>query len=163
MNRYASVCTALRTTALAACVALVLAGPPLLQAQQTPAPEVSTSDTFHNPLLPSGADPWVIQHNGTYYYTNTTGRDLTLWATADMTDLAHARKKIVWTPPADGPYSHEIWAPELHFFDGKWYLYFAADSGTNDTHRIFALENVSADPLEGTWQFKGQVKDSTDK
>jgi GH43 family beta-xylosidase len=22
--------------------------------------------------------------------------------------------------------SHHIWAPELHFIDGKWYLYFTA-------------------------------------
>src|ERR1700757_3188896 len=78
-------------------------------------------DTFHNPLLPSGPDPWVTSHNGFCYYMNTTGRNLTIWKTRDITDLAHAEKKIVWTPPSEGPYSHEIWAPELHLLDGKWY------------------------------------------
>ena len=74
-----------------------------------------------NPLLPSGPDPWVIQRGDFYYYMNTTGRNLTIWKTRDITDLAHAEKKIVWTPPAEGPYSHDIWAPELHFLDGKWH------------------------------------------
>jgi hypothetical protein len=101
----------------------------------------SGQDTFHNPLLPTGPDPWVTSHNGFYYYMNTTGRNLTIWKTRDITDLAHAEKKIVWTPPAEGPYSHDIWAPELHFLDGKWYIYFAADGGGNASHRIYVLEN----------------------
>ena len=77
-------------------------------------------DTFHNPLLPTGPDPWVITRNGFYYYMNTTGKNLTIWKTRDITDLAHAQKKVVWTPPATGPYSHDLWAPELHLLDGKW-------------------------------------------
>lgn len=123
----------------------------------------AAADTFKNPLLPSGPDPWVISYKGIYYYTNTTGRNLTLWATPDITDLRDARKRVVWTPPQTGPYSHEIWAPELHRFNGRWYLYFAADSRTNETHRIWVLENTADDPLEGTWTLKGKVADSTDK
>jgi GH43 family beta-xylosidase len=123
----------------------------------------SGQDTFHNPLLPTGPDPWVTSHNGFYYYMNTTGRNLTIWKTRDITDLAHAEKKIVWTPPAEGPYSHDIWAPELHFLDGKWYIYFAADGGGNASHRIYVLENKAEDPLDGTWVFKGKVADKTDK
>lgn len=119
--------------------------------------------TFHNPLLPSGPDPWVISHDGFYYYTNSTGTNLTLWKTRDITDLAHAQKRVVWTPPATGPYSHEIWAPELHRLDGKWYLYFAADDGSNDHHRLWVLENDAADPIHGNWTFKGKVADPTDK
>ncbi len=121
------------------------------------------TETFHNPLLASGPDPWVIGYKGFYYYMNSTGANLTLWKTADITDLAHAEKKIVWTPPATGPYSRELWAPELHRFDGKWYIYFAADDGVNENHRIYAIENASDDPLDGEWTFRGKVADSTDK
>lgn len=136
------------------------APPATCKAQTASSP---ASGTFTNPLLPHGADPWVTQYHGLYFYTQTTGKDLTLWATADITDLAHARKRVVWTPPADGPFSHEIWAPELHRLNGAWYLYFAADRGSNQTHRLFVLENRSEDPLEGSWVMKGQVKDSTDR
>jgi beta-xylosidase len=87
-----------------------------------------SSGTFTNPLLPSGPDPWVTYKDGYYYYTNSTQNNLTLWKTRSVVDLKNAIKKVVWTPPATGPYSHDIWAPEIHFLDGKWYIYFAADA-----------------------------------
>jgi len=118
---------------------------------------------FHNPLLPSGADPWVTSRNGFYYVMVTTGRNLTIRKTRDITDLEHAEKKVVWTPPATGPYSRDIWAPELHFLAGKWYIYFAADSGSNETHRIWVLENGADDPLTGEWTMKGKLADPSDR
>ena len=126
-------------------------------------PAASAQGTFHNPLLPTGPDPWVEYHDGFYYYMNTTGTNLTLWKTREMADLKSAPKKVVWTPPTSGPYSHEIWAPEIHFLEGKWYIYFAADEGTNQTHRIWVLENPSADPLEGEWTMKGKLAAPSDK
>lgn len=132
-------------------------------AQTSTVPATETASSFTNPLLPSGPDPWVTSFRGMYYYMNSTGSNLTIWATPDITDLRHATKRVVWTPPATGPYSHELWAPELHRFDGHWYIYFAADAGTNETHRIWALENASEDPMEGNWTLKGKVADSTDK
>jgi GH43 family beta-xylosidase len=119
--------------------------------------------TFTNPVLPSGADPWVMQHDGNYYYTNSTGNNITIWKTRNIIDLQHAEKKVVWVPPTNASYSKEIWAPELHFIDKKWYIYFAADDGNNSHHRIYVLENNSADPLEGKWIFKGKVYDPADK
>ena len=74
-----------------------------------------------------------------------------------------APKKVVWTPPASGPYSHDIWAPEIHYLQGKWYIYFAADAGTNQTHRIWVVENSNSDPFQGSWEMKGKVADPSDK
>jgi len=119
--------------------------------------------TFTNPLLPTGADPWSIYHNGYYYYTHTTGRNITLWKTRSLSELGTAPSQVVWTPPATGPNSHGIWAPELHFLANKWYLYYSADAGTNQTHRLWVLENPSPDPLQGTWTDKGQLTDATNK
>jgi len=116
-----------------------------------------------NPLLPVGPDPWVEYRDGFYYYMNTTVTNLTVWKTRSMADLGSATKKIVWTPPTSGPYSHDIWAPEIHFLQGKWYIYVAADAADNQTHRIWVLENSNTDPLEGEWQMKGKIADSSDK
>ncbi len=121
------------------------------------------ADTFTNPLLPSGADPWVIQWQGNYYYMNTTGVNLKIWKTQDVTDLKHAQAKVVWTPPNSGPYSHEIWAPELHRLNDHWYIYFAADEGSNESHRVFVLENSSDDPLQGEWKMKGKLSGPEDR
>ena len=127
-------------------------------AAQTPA-----SDTFLNPLLPSGPDPWVIYRDGYYYYMNTMNDNVTIWKTRDITDLKDAERKVVWRPPPEGPYSHELWAPELHFLNGKWYLYVTADAGKNETHRIWVLENASPDPLMGEWVMKGKLADRKDR
>jgi Predicted beta-xylosidase len=119
--------------------------------------------TFTNPLLPRGADPYCFYKDGYYYYTHTTGHNLVLWKTKDITDLANAEKKVVWEPPPNTMYSHSIWAPQIHFINGKWYMYFAADNGNNYNHRMYVIENASADPLEGEWVFKGKVADATNK
>lgn len=119
--------------------------------------------TFSNPLLPAGADPWSVFKDGAYYYLHTTGRDLTLYKTTDLAELGKAEKKTIWTPPAAGPFSKNIWAPELHFLRGRWYLYFAADDGRNRNHRLYVLENPSPDPAQGTWTMRGQLKTPDDK
>jgi GH43 family beta-xylosidase len=123
----------------------------------------SDKGTFTNPLFPSGADPWIIWKDGYYYYTNTSGSRLFLRKGKNLDDLKVSIGKTIWTPPAGTSYSKEIWAPELHFVQGKWYMYFAADDGTNKNHRMYVVENTSSDPMEGTWVFKGKVSDPSDK
>jgi GH43 family beta-xylosidase len=144
--------------AAALCAGLGVRGETASAVDSTP-----SRKSLKNPLLPVGPDPWVEYREGFYYYMNTTGADLTVWKTRSMADLDSAAKKIVWTPPAAGPYSHDIWAPEIHFLQGKWYIYFAADAGDNQTHRIWVLENSNSDPLQGEWQMKGKITDQTDK
>jgi GH43 family beta-xylosidase len=119
--------------------------------------------TFTNPLLPSGADPFSFYKDGYYYYTHTTGKNLTLWKTKDLSQLKTAESKVVWTPPQGTNYSKELWAPQIHFINGKWYFYVAADDGNNVNHRMYVLENASPDPMQGEWAFKGKVADDTDK
>jgi GH43 family beta-xylosidase len=119
--------------------------------------------SFTNPLLPSGADPWAIYKDGYYYYTHTYGNRLVIWKTKSLTDLQTAPQKTVFTPPKGTMYSKQLWAPELHHINNSWYLYFAADSGRNEDHRIWVLENDAKDPLEGEWALKGKVADSSDK
>ncbi len=154
-----------RSVSCVACSLLLLAGAAWGQSPSA-GPGVAGKnggETFHNPLLPSGPDPWVVTANGFYYYMNTTGHNLVVRRTRDITDLAHAETKVVWTAPASGPYSKDIWAPELHQIDGKWYIYFAADDGANENHRIYVIENGAKDPLDGAWTFRGKVSDASDK
>ena len=120
-------------------------------------------DRFSNPLVPTGADPWILQKDGYYYFTHTTGKNIVLYRSATFEGLATATKKIVWEPPATGMYSKGIWAPELHFIKGSWYFYFAADDGVNENHRIYVLVNKSKDPLSGTWNLKGPIDDGSNK
>jgi|WetSurMetagenome_2_1015567.scaffolds.fasta_scaffold00016_63 GH43 family beta-xylosidase len=122
-----------------------------------------SSGTFINPLFQSGADPWIIFKDSLFYYTSTSGSNLFICKGKNLNELRTSGKKVIWTPPQGTSYSREIWAPELHFIDGKWYMYFAADDGKNRNHRMYVVENASADPLSGTWEFKGKVADPSDK
>jgi GH43 family beta-xylosidase len=94
---------------------------------------------------------------------NTTKESLTLWKTRDLSDLRNAETKVVWTPEPGKPWSHGTWAPELHRWGSRWYIYFAADNGKNESHRIYVVENPSDDPMQGQWTFKGKVSDSNDR
>lgn len=126
-------------------------------------PHDAGARTLTNPLKSSGPDPWVVTRDGWYYYMNSTSGNLTIWKTRRIENLANAEKTVVWTPPAGEAYSKELWAPELHWLDGKWYIYFAADAGHNEDHRIYVIENASEDPTKGTWTLKGKVADAMDK
>lgn len=122
-----------------------------------------SAQTFNNPLLPSGADPYSFYKDGYYYYMNTMGKKLDLWKTKNLVELKTAERKTIFTPPANTFYSKELWAPEILFLRNKWYVYFAADDGKNDNHRMYVLENASKDPMKGEWIFKGKIADATNK
>ncbi|QDA59668.1 glycoside hydrolase family 43 protein [Hymenobacter jejuensis] len=126
-------------------------------------PPVVRSTQFKNPLLSSGPDPWVYQKDGYYYYMNTTGGDLQLRKTAKMSELNSAFSKVIWSPPTSGPNSKDVWAPEIHFLDGKWYVYFTAGPGNCcGGQRTWVLENTAADPTTGTWVEKGRIYNPTE-
>jgi GH43 family beta-xylosidase len=119
--------------------------------------------TFTNPVFPAGADPWIIFRDSIYYYTSTSGSNLFICKGRNLDELALSERKVIWTPPSGTQYSKQIWAPELHYLNNKWYMYFAADNGENRNHRMYVIENKSPDPLKGTWEFKGKVADPADK
>ena len=123
----------------------------------------SFGQTFSNPLLPSGADPWSIHKDGYYYYTHTLQDSIVIWKTDNLAELKDAEKKTIFVPPPGTLYSKQIWAPEIHFIDGNWYVYFAADDGNNNNHRMYVLENTSGDPMNANWVLKGKVGDRTNK
>jgi len=121
-----------------------------------PPPPPPPANTFTNPLL-SGSDPWVIKKDGFFYYTHTLGNRVAMWKTNAMSKLNSAPITTIFSAAPATPNSSNVWAPELHFLDGKWYVYYTAGSGPDDTQRTWVLENSSADPLAGTWVDKGRI------
>src|SRR5215213_408657 len=126
----------------------------------TPPPN-PPANTFTNPLLTSGPDPWIIKKDNNYYYTHTLGNRIALWKTQKVSDLKNVSSQTIWSAPASGTNSKAVWAPELHFIDNKWYVYYTAGSSSTDfsTQRTFVLENTNTDPLAGTWSDKGKIYD----
>lgn len=121
---------------------------------------MSKAETFRNPIVANAADPWVFKHSdGYYYFMCTRGSHLELTQSSSLTGLAKGRRHTVWSPEPGGPYSCNLWAPEIHYLDGKWYIYYTAnDGGGDESRRICVLENEAADPLEGGWRWKGALQ-----
>ncbi|KAJ4299790.1 hypothetical protein N0V90_005036 [Kalmusia sp. IMI 367209] len=112
----------------------------------------------------SCADPYVIWDKGLYYMTFTVGDRIEIWAAESLFEFEKkCRKETVWRPPPDKPYSGDLWAPELHNIQGRWYVYFAADDPKhgNKSHRMFVITGPEADksPMESSsWSFHGQLE-----
>jgi len=117
---------------------------------------------YKNPLIEQRADPWVYKHtDGFYYFTGSVPAydRIEVRRAKTLDGLSEAEPVTVWKKYESGPMSANIWAPEIHFVDGKWYIHFAAARADQIfDHRMYVLENESANPLEGEWIEKGQVK-----
>lgn len=118
--------------------------------------------SWTNPIIPQRADPHVVLHSDGYYYLTATVPEydrIELRRARTLGELSTAEAKVVWRKHDSGPMSYHIWAPEIHFIEGKWYIYFTASRADAIWEiRLYALENSSANPLEGAWTEKGQIK-----
>lgn len=121
-----------------------------------------TYRTFKNPVLGSGADPWVIRDGDDYYYCYSGGNGVCVNKIESLDKITSEGGTKVYTAPEGTMYSAEYWAPELHKINGKWYIYVAADDGDNYNHRMYVLECTGDDPTD-RYEMKGKITDSTDK
>lgn len=109
---------------------------------------------FVNPIG-EGADPWVIRdpNENRYLWCMSEGNTAIAIHTS-QTPTSLGTKQIVWRAPDSGMVSKQVWAPELHFLDGRWHVYFAASDGDNANHLAYVLVSKTADPL-GEYALRG--------
>lgn len=114
------------------------------------------------PAASSASDPWFIYHEGMYYYCYAYGEGVAVSKSENIYDLFSAPRSIVYELPDEGMYKHNLWAPELHYLNGEWYVYFAADDGRNENHRMYVLKGTSQDPTQ-PFEMVGKISDPSDK
>ena len=84
---------------------------------------------YNKPFIVQRADPYLYRHkDGSYYFTASVPTyDKIILRHADtIKGIQTAEEKTIWVKHESGPQSIHIWAPEIHFLDGKWYIYYAA-------------------------------------
>lgn len=116
---------------------------------------------YPNPLVEQRADPFIYKHTDGYYYFTGSYPEydrIVLRRAKSIKNLSDAEETVIWRKPEQGIMSKHIWAPELHFIDGKWYVHYAAGD-TDDVWAIrpYVLECSADNPLQGEWIEKGQV------
>lgn len=117
---------------------------------------------YNEPWILQRADPYVYKHtDGVYYFTASVPAydGIVLRRSETLNGLAEAEEVMIWKCHESGPMSKHIWAPELHYLDGKWYIYFAA-SEVEDIWKLrpYVLECTGADPIKDAWVERGQMQ-----
>ena len=100
--------------------------------------------TFQNPLW-DGADPWMIKHGDEYIYCRAANNSIVVSRSKYITKRDN--HKTIWHAPATGWNRTNLWAPEIHFVDGRWYVYYAAgEAGPPFIHqRTGVLRSANGD------------------
>ena len=121
---------------------------------------------YNKPWIMRRADPYVYRHtDGSYYFTASLPEydGIALRRADSLYGLKDAEDIRIWNKHASGIMSFHIWAPELHYLDGKWYIYFAgSDKDDIWALRPYVLECSGKDPLQDPWVEKGMMQRAED-
>lgn len=117
---------------------------------------------YNEPWIMQRADPYVYRHTDGYYYFTASIPEydrITLRRAKTLAELPEAEEVTIWTKHEKGIMSEHIWAPELHYLDGKWYVYFAGGD-VDDVWEIrpYVLECTGNDPLTDAWVERGKMQ-----
>jgi GH43 family beta-xylosidase len=105
--------------------------------------------TFYNPIFDnySTPDPFVYFHtDGNYYYSHSEkGRELIVFKSKSLTDFRNAENATVFICP-DG--LEQLWAPEIHFVQNNFYIYFTMKDETPLGHKMYVIQALdNTNPL----------------
>ncbi|MGK6354359.1 family 43 glycosylhydrolase [Sphingomonas sp. DT-207] len=127
----------------------------------TVVPAAARPGALRNPLILQRADPQILRADGWYYFMGSVPEydRLALRRARTIAGLATAPETVIWRRPASGRLGGYIWAPEIHYFDGAWHIYFAAgDSDQKFRIRTYVLQARGSNPLTSDWAMLGQLR-----
>lgn len=100
---------------------------------------------FNNPLY-QGQDPFIVKHDGYYILVSSSNLDTNnkIYVSKSKSLIDQGEKITVFDSKGT---QTRIFAPEIFFIDGKWYIYYCADfESENWRHMAGCLESVTDDP-----------------
>ncbi len=101
---------------------------------------------YQNPLTGSAADPMVVEHEGTYYLYATGGKTLSVRTSKNMVSWSDPKQIFSLTEQTTWG-KKDCWAPEVHEYKGKFYLFFCG----RDANNIFKGSVAVCDTPDGTF------------
>jgi arabinan endo-1,5-alpha-L-arabinosidase len=107
-------------------------------------------------------DPAMFRQGGTYYLFST-GRGVTVWSSPDRVHWT-LEKPVFAAPPewavaAVPTFKGHIWAPDISYFAGQYYLYYSVSAFGKNTSCIGVATNLTLDPRDPKfkWVDHGKV------
>jgi len=120
-------------------------------------------EKYENPFNPWIADPDIVYHDGKYYHVFGAWGCLFVSTFDDFANYTTDGAAMILQFVEGKPWAMDVWAPEIHFVDGYWYVYFSsAEKGTNESHRMYAMKSKTDNPM-GEYEEPVKLTDSTDK
>lgn len=110
-------------------------------------------------------DPVAIESEGVYYIFNT-GRGIASWKSTDLNSWQFLKPVFNQSPEwakAEVPkFDGNIWAPDISFHNGKYYLYYSISSFASNRSCIGVATNSTLDPENPSfkWEDHGKVIES---
>lgn len=121
---------------------------------------------YNQPFIEQRADPYICRHtDGSCYFTASVPEyDRIVLRKADTLEgLRGAEEKTLWTKHGSGPQSLHVWAPEIHYLYGGWYIYYAAgDKDDEWAIRPYVLKCNGSDPMKDDWTEMGMIQAADD-
>ena len=107
--------------------------------------------SYNKPFIIQRADPYIYKHiDGRFRIIFTASVPeydrIVLRHSDTMIGLKDAEEVTIWRKHESGIMSVHIWAPELHYLDNKWFIYYAA----GDIDDIWAIRHMF-------WSVKGKI------
>ncbi|MET8152506.1 family 43 glycosylhydrolase [Actinoplanes sp. NPDC049668] len=111
--------------------------------------------TVRNPVVSQRADTAIYKHTDGYYYMTASVPDykrVELRRATTLQGLGTAATANAFVAPSSGALSGWIWAPDIQYIDGAWYMYFSASPGTaRFDQRLYWIRNTCANPMTCAW------------
>ncbi len=130
---------------------------------------MSINTDFANPFILERADPYIMKGPDGYYYFTASypmksdvdpdGYDrVVLRRAKDVRELTEAEEITIWKATNATQTHRFIWAPELHFIRGVWYVFYSG-SCRNDHYWYIdchVLKCQGNNPYTDTWEELGR-------
>ena len=118
-----------------------------------PVQQIKTKTTFTNPVW-DGADPWMVKQGEDYIYCWSANNSINVSRSAKITKRGEVKK--IWQAPSTGWNRACVWAPEIHFIQGRWYVYYAAgESGPPFIHQRTGVLRSATDDVFSNYEDMG--------
>lgn len=107
-------------------------------------------------------DPVMIKE-GNRYYLFCTGRGIAIWSSADMKSWKREKSVFEEAPPwavtAVPGFKNHIWAPDISYWNGQYYLYYSVSAFGKNTSCIGLAVNKTLNPEspDYNWVDKGKI------
>lgn len=143
----------------------------LLSAAVAPASASASTDIALRAMIPAiqgniaAHDPTLIKEGNTYYVFSTGG-GIQIRTSTDLSTWTYQRtvfsKIPSWVTSAVGSIT-DLWAPDIHYVNGTYYLYYAGSTFGSNNSVIGLATNVTLNPADTRyhWVDQGLVLHST--